>query len=102
MRADLVLIVGAGGTGRDVLAWIRAGLLGLPQNVGFLDDNRALWGTSVDGAPVLGALAAAAEHTGAGFIDALGGPRSFPIRQKLVDHIPDERFLTPIHPSAHI
>jgi sugar O-acyltransferase (sialic acid O-acetyltransferase NeuD family) len=50
-----ILIVGAGGHGREVADILRAQHeLGGPEPAGFLDSNRSLHGTSVAGLPVLG------------------------------------------------
>lgn len=49
-EVDLV-ILGAGGHGREILAIMRS--LGC-EPAGFADDNQTLWGSLVDGAPVLG------------------------------------------------
>ena len=53
-----VLIIGAGGHGRVILDTLMSGGR---KVVGFLDDNVALHGTEVNGVPVLGASANAAE-----------------------------------------
>lgn len=51
-----VLLVGASGLAREVLA------AGISSVVGILDDDAALHGTSVGGAPVIGPVALAAER----------------------------------------
>ena len=58
-REHDVIILGAGGTGGDVLDWFAElagdGLSYCPK--GFLDDDARKWGTKVRGLPVLGPMA---------------------------------------------
>jgi sugar O-acyltransferase (sialic acid O-acetyltransferase NeuD family) len=57
MTSDGVLLVGASGLAREVLA---AGMSGV---VGVLDDNVALQGTEIAGVPIVGGVAAAADRS---------------------------------------
>lgn len=98
------LILGAGGTGRDIVDWLHD-LQGAGQPLeiaGFLDDDPAKQGTMVAGAPVLGPLADAARHPALKLIDALGSPRSFRDRARILGALGDDRFLTLIHPLARV
>jgi sugar O-acyltransferase (sialic acid O-acetyltransferase NeuD family) len=99
-----VLILGAGGTGRDVLEWFEElaaqGLDYCPK--GFLDDDERKWGTKVKSLPVLGPLGSALEYPTARFVDALGSPSTFGRRPDLLSSFPENRFLTLIHPRAHL
>jgi sugar O-acyltransferase (sialic acid O-acetyltransferase NeuD family) len=98
-----IIILGAAGTGREVLGWLRDGACGGGRGtICFLDDDPQKWQRQLDGALVLGPLQAATQHLSARFVDALGGPKSFAKRPALISHIPDERFLTLVHPSAHV
>jgi FkbM family methyltransferase len=60
-RADRIVLMGAGGLGRRLLAGLRADGL---EPVAFADNRRSTWGTVVDGLEVL-APAQAAERFGA-------------------------------------
>ena len=52
--------------------------------------------------PVLGPLRSALEYPSARFVDALGSPSSFARRPGLVSAIPEDRFLTLVHPRASL
>jgi sugar O-acyltransferase (sialic acid O-acetyltransferase NeuD family) len=99
-----VIILGAGGTGADVLDWLAElaaqGLNYCPK--GFLDDDERKWGTEVRSLPVLGPLRSALEYPNARFVDALGSPSNFARRPDLLSAIPENRFLTLVHPRAHL
>jgi sugar O-acyltransferase (sialic acid O-acetyltransferase NeuD family) len=103
-----VIVLGAGGTMREVLDLIDAlnasGRSGQPLRcVGCLDDDPALQGTEVGGVPVLGPLLDAGRRYGhAMLVDALGSPRSFPLRAEAARRAASDptRFLTLIHPTA--
>jgi len=99
-----VIILGAGGTGGDVLDWFAElaaqGLNYSPK--GFLDDDERKRGTEVKSLPVLGPMRSAVDYPTAKFIDALGSPSNFAGRPSLLSAIPEDRFLTLVHPRAHI
>ena len=99
-----VIILGAGGTGGDILDWFAElsaqGLVYRPK--GFLDDDERKWGTEVRSLPVLGPLRSALEYPSARFVDALGSPSNFARRPDLLSAIPEDRFLTLVHPRAHL
>src|SRR5829696_6141269 len=99
-----VIILGAGGTGADVLDWFAElaaqGLGYCPK--GFLDDDERKWGTEVRSLPVLGPLRSALEYPSARFVDALGSPSNFARRPDLVSSIPEDRFLSLVPPRAHL
>jgi sugar O-acyltransferase (sialic acid O-acetyltransferase NeuD family) len=99
-----VIILGAGGTGGDLLDWFaELAAQGLNyQAKGFLDDDERKWGTEVRSLPVLGPLHSAVDYPTARFVDALGSPSNFARRPDLMSAIPEERFLTLVHPRAHI
>ena len=99
-----LLILGAGGTGREVLDIIDAlNVAGAGDYVcgGFLDDDPGLWGREIRGLRVHGALAQAAEFDG-GLVDALGSPGSYAAREGVLAavSIAPERFETLVHPTA--
>jgi sugar O-acyltransferase (sialic acid O-acetyltransferase NeuD family) len=92
-KGDLV-IVGAGGLGREVL-WVARATDWRP--IGFLDDVPV--GSFLD-APYLGPVAAASKFRNAHFVIAIGEPR---LRKSVADRMTGDenlRFATVIHPSA--
>jgi PglD N-terminal domain len=99
-----VIILGAGGTGGDVLDWFaELAAQGLDYSTkGFLDDDERKWGTEIRSLPVLGPLRSALEYPTARFVDALGSPSNFARRPDLLSAIPEDRFLTLVHPRAHL
>jgi sugar O-acyltransferase (sialic acid O-acetyltransferase NeuD family) len=103
-----LIIVGAGGLGREAVAAVRAAnaAAAAPPFAlrGFLDDDPALSGTEVDGVPVLGPVDA--EHLAA-LPDALvvvctGSATDRFSRRRIVARLglPAERYATVVHPSA--
>jgi len=105
MDEDLI-ILGAGGTAREVLAWlVDFAAAGAPRRcLGLLDDDPALRGSSVGGVPVVGEIRDAGRWPHASWVDALGGPRSFRRRPEIVARAGtgDGRFATLVHPRAYV
>lgn len=103
-----VIILGTGGTSVDIFDTIKA--INKASNrecyecVGFLDDNRHLWGTACCGVPVLGALNSAPEYSDHFFVNGIGSQLNFWHKRTIISRttIPDERFEIIIHPSASI
>src|ERR1035438_153230 len=104
MPVDLI-ILGAGGSSREILGAVEDINRQAPgwRGLGFLDDDPALQGKSVDGLPVLGPMAAAKEHT-AQLIIGVASWRRLGVRREIVTRLglPRERYATVIHPSASI
>jgi sugar O-acyltransferase (sialic acid O-acetyltransferase NeuD family) len=104
MPEDLI-ILGAGGSSREILGAVEDINRLEPRwrVLGFLDDNPALQGKSVDGLPLLGPLAAAKEHP-AQLIVGIASWRKPGARREVVLRLglPRERYATVIHPSASI
>jgi len=99
-----VIILGAGGTGRDLVDWLpELSAAGHPLKIlGFLDDDPAKRGKEISGVKVLGTLADLARYPNEKVIDALGSPRSYQGRETLMRAIGDERAVTVVHPLAHV
>ncbi|HEU5357698.1 MAG TPA: NeuD/PglB/VioB family sugar acetyltransferase [Gemmatimonadales bacterium] len=98
------LILGAGGTARDVLEWLPAlAAAGRPHRcIGVLDDDPAKLGNDIGGARVVGALPDAVRWPDALVLDALGGPRSHRRRAEMIGRtgLTRDRFFTLVHPTA--
>ena len=101
---DLV-IIGAGGTSREIADAVDAINRREPRwnLLGFLDDDVAKQGTSIDGIPVLGSVAATADYD-AQFIIGIASWRNPEARCAVVQRLglPPERYATIVHPSALI
>lgn len=106
MTGTPLLIVGAGGLAREVLAAVTAINTIAPRWTvsGFLDDNPARHGKTLDGVPVLGPLELAAAHTGAAIVICTGSPRDLHSRQRISERLalPEERYATIVHPAASV
>jgi len=99
-----VLILGAGGTGRDIVDWLpELAAAGRPLDVaGFLDDDPKKRGATIAGVPVVGTLADLSARGDVLLIDALGSPRTHRERPRRLAGIPDGRFVALIHPLARV
>ena len=108
MAAERIIILGTGGNCVDILETISAinHARGGSQLVcaGFLDDDPERWGTSIDGVPVLGPLAAAGDHHDCLFVNGIGSPRNYREKQRIISTtgIAAERFATVVHPTASV
>lgn len=100
-----LVIVGAGGLGREVLATAQAcSEAGRGwEALGFLDSNRSLAGTNVGGAPVLGGDGWWRENRDPSvrFVCAIGDPE---VRSKAIERLSsmDAAFASVIHPAVHV
>ncbi|MFC7618133.1 NeuD/PglB/VioB family sugar acetyltransferase [Actinokineospora soli] len=96
-----LLLVGAGGLAREVLAAARAA--DVPVR-GMLDDDPARHGATVDGVPVLGGLDEVHNHPDAQVLLCVANPARPAGRAKVVARLglPDERYATLVHPTASI
>ncbi|HTK56206.1 MAG TPA: hypothetical protein VL295_05235, partial [Gemmatimonadales bacterium] len=99
-----VIILGAGGTGRDLIDWLpELEAAGRPLKVlGFLDDAPTKQGREIAGIKVLGTLADLARYPNERVVDALGSPRSYQGREARMRAIGDERVVSVIHPLARV
>lgn len=101
-----LLLVGAGGFGREVAEAVRSPVLAAPawELLGFLDDDPAKRGTTVDGVPVLGGVDAAERYPEADLLLCPVRPDSFGTRRLLAGRLGlgDERYATFVHPTATV
>jgi sugar O-acyltransferase (sialic acid O-acetyltransferase NeuD family) len=101
-----VLLVGAGGFARETAEAVRAlAAAGVPVALlGYLDDDPARWGGTVDGAPVLGGAAEVGAHPEAAVLVCTGSPRDFDSRRRLVERLalPRDRYGQVLHPTASV
>jgi sugar O-acyltransferase (sialic acid O-acetyltransferase NeuD family) len=97
-----ILLVAASGLARETLAVERA--LGRFTTLRVLDDDPALWGTSMNGAPVLGGLEEVKLYDDASIVVCAGHGA---VRQRLVTRlaqlgVSDDRYATVIHPGVDV
>jgi sugar O-acyltransferase (sialic acid O-acetyltransferase NeuD family) len=102
-----LVILGTGGTCRDILDTV--GDLNAAAGprfdcIGFLDDNAALWNSTIEGVPVLGPIATAAKMRDCLFVNGIGNPTNYARRQPILarTRLPLDRFATLIHPTASV
>ena len=106
MTSRPLLLVGAGGLAREVLAAVTAGNSVRPEwNVlGFCDDDPAQHGRLIDGLPVLGPVDAVHEHPDAAVVICAANTRNHASRKLIGERLglPAERYATVVHPTASI
>lgn len=100
-----LLIVGAGGFGREAAEAVRAINAVAPtwRLLGFADDDPSLKGRVFDGVAVLGCTTEVIEdHPDASVVVCTGRPDSYFSRPRLVARVglPASRFATLVHPAA--
>jgi sugar O-acyltransferase (sialic acid O-acetyltransferase NeuD family) len=105
-RNRSLLVVGAGGFGRETIELVRAlQSAGDPiELLGVYDDDPALDGHDVMGVPVLGPISAVHDHPDALVVVTIGNPTNYRVRKRIVAELglaPD-RYATLIHPTAII
>lgn len=103
-RTRPLLLVGAGGFARETVEAVHAINDADPtwDLLGLLDDDERLHGSVVQGAPVLGPVALAAERTDAAVAVCTGRPSNYFSRPRIVEalDLPAERYATLVHPRA--
>ena len=105
-----LVIVGAGGFARETAQAVRAAHAsgGGPPLLGHLDDDPALHGREVDGAPVLGGCELVhrllRDRPGAQAVVCVGSPRDYAVRARLVRRLglPPHQYATVVHPGAAV
>lgn len=108
--AEPLVVVGAGGFGRETVEVMRAvnaahaDRHGGPRwdLIGFLDDDPARWGTTVAGTPVVGPVDAVADRSSARVVVSTGNPANYTAKAALVGRLAldPERYATLVHPAA--
>lgn len=97
-----VLIIGAGGFGRETASLLEA----LPEldAAGFADDSATLQGQSVAGLPVLGRVDIARDREDLCVVVTVGNPRRYDAKQMIVDRLDlnSDRYVTLIHPQSSV
>src|SRR5690242_6395355 len=105
MMARPLLLVGAGGLAREVLAALRAGAGACgPDPIGVLDDDPARHGTYIDGVPVLGPTDLIHDHASAAVVVCVANPH-LPIGRLAIAErlgLPADRWATVVHPSCSV
>ena len=101
-----LLVIGAGGFGRETLEAVRACNLVQPtwEVVGFLDDDPALQQRDVDGVPVVGRIDDLTRQSAAAAVVTIGNPSDFTSRRRIVERLglPPGGWATVVHPAASI
>ncbi|MEB7505210.1 acetyltransferase [Arthrobacter koreensis] len=97
-----LLLLGAGGLAREVLAALRR--TRSYRIFGFLDDDAALHSTLVDGVPVLGGLSDAANYPRCSFLACAGSgaARAGMVQTLARTGVAEERFATFVDPGVHM
>ena len=99
-----LIVVGAGGFGRETIELVRAlQKAGDPVELrGVCDDDPAWHGGEVLGVPVLGASEAVADYPDCQVVVTIGNPSNFGVRRRIVEAmgLASERFATLVHPTA--
>lgn len=96
-----LLIIGAGGYGREVCQVVED-LDPAWKVLGFLDDREELHGGMVRELPVLGGIDAVTEHPAAAVAVAVGSPAGRRAVAERLAGLPDERLPVLVHPRAWI
>lgn len=101
-----LLLVGAGGFGRETAEAVRAVNAIRPtwRLAGFLDDDPEAQGHVVGGVPVVGPIEAVHDHPDAAVAICTGRPDNYTTRRVIAQRLglPDERYATVVHPSATV
>jgi len=107
MISPPLVVVGAGGFGRETVAAIDAVNRVRPtwRLLGFLDDDPTIHGRAIGGTTVVGAVDALADlDPDTAVVACVGNPRDIGRRERMVGRLdlPSHRYATIVHPSAAI
>lgn len=101
-----IVVAGAGGFGRETVEAIRAlNSAGAGWRiVGYLDDESARRGTTIDGVRVLGEIGLISGMPDVFVVVCTGRPDNYVSRPRIAESLglPAERYATVIHPSASV
>lgn len=99
-----MLLVGAGGLAREVLAAVRSHPAPPWRVLGFLDDDPDRHGRVVDGVPVLGPVDAVHDHPDAAVVLCTASTRDQASRRRIEQRLglPPERYGTVVHAGASV
>jgi len=104
--ADRLVIVGAGGFGRETRELARAinAVEERYEVVGFVDDDPALWGGEVDGTPVLGEVDTVLDMPEIKLALTTGHPGNYFSRKTIATRLalPDLAYATLVHPACSL
>ncbi|HEV2779849.1 MAG TPA: acetyltransferase [Actinophytocola sp.] len=97
-----LLLFGAGGLAREVLATVRQ--VDEWKPVGAVDDDPELHGADLDGVPVLGGADLVDEYPDAAIALCVASPQHPDNRMRIVERLalPEERWATIVHPAASV
>jgi len=108
--AEPLVVVGAGGFGRETVEVVRAVNAAHAERyrgprwdlVGFLDDDPARWGTALAGITVVGPVASVADRPSARVVVCTGNPANYTSKRAIVARLGLDpgRYATLIHPAA--
>jgi sugar O-acyltransferase (sialic acid O-acetyltransferase NeuD family) len=103
VTAQPLLLLGAGGLAREVLAAVRE-MPGRWDPIGALDDDPGLHGARIDGLPVLGGFDLVHEYESTAVVACVANPRRPAVRTHVVERLGlgPERWATIVHPAASI
>jgi sugar O-acyltransferase (sialic acid O-acetyltransferase NeuD family) len=101
-----LLLVGAGGFGREVAEAVRAANAERPtwRLLGFLDDDPGSRGRLVGDVPVLGPAETVHDHPGALVALCTGHPGNYDSRRAIAERLAlaDDRYASVVHPDATV
>jgi len=103
-----IVTLGTGGNCIDILDTINdineARATPIYECVGFLDDDPMKWGRKMQGVKVLGSLDVAARLTDVFFVNGIGSPDNFWLKEAIISktQLPPEQFETIVHPTASV
>ena len=105
MVKDLFLFPFGGNARESLISIIASNSLRQKWNVmGFIDDNRSLYGKNCCGIKVIGGREMLSESHGAYVLAVPGNPNNYLQRKAIIDglNVESSRFVTIIHPSAAV
>jgi sugar O-acyltransferase (sialic acid O-acetyltransferase NeuD family) len=108
MAPEPLLIVGAGGFGRETAEVVRAVNAAADRPrwdlLGFLDDDPGRCGAAVSGTTIVGPIDSAGDAPGARLVVCTGNPRNYTSKAAIVRRLGSEpdRYATVVHPAVSL